>query len=134
MAEGAIDAQTSYPPSTIAGYDGTSGLTLGGNPDQPSRPAFAGLLEDVAVYGAALTPKRIEAHYQASASGCVPIGPTGDGGIDGGRGDGGPRDAGVPGDGGVDAGTAEDGGPDAGWEDAGEDGGILDGGSLDGGP
>jgi hypothetical protein len=123
--DGAIDAKLAGTSSAILGYDGTSGLTFGGDPDQPDRPAFAGLLEDVAIYGAALSPARIEAHYQAAASGCVPQAALPDGGPDGGLNGG--ADAGA--DGGL-----EDGGTgDAGWEDAGEGGMLGDSGPLDAG-
>lgn len=144
---GAIDAEQTFPWTTLAGYDDMSGVTLAGNPDQTSRPAFGGLLEDVAIYGSALSAARIEAHNQAAASACVPgalrggDGGVGDGGADAGSGDGGPDaglDAGSPAwrvDGGADGG-GDGGEDDAGPTDAGpptDDGGPEDAGDLDGG-
>lgn len=49
-----------------SGYWRVGGDNLNAWPNQPTTSSFAGLIDEVAIYGAPLTPAQIDAHYTAS--------------------------------------------------------------------
>jgi len=66
---GALES-TSPASGNLAGYDGTNGLALGGG-YALADGSMNGIVQDVAIYGTALSPDRIVAHYQARAPGSM---------------------------------------------------------------